>query len=200
MSVVPAGAAPFVDGDCRSAAAGCPAEFRPYIETGVASWYGPGFHGRKTASGAVFDQDAMTAAHRTLPLGTEVRVIRIDDGRSVTVTINDRGPYIDGRVIDLSRRAAAKLDMREEGIVPVRVTVVGEPPIVIADNDSLPAALVGADPEPAPLPEDTTVLVAETLPEDGAASAEEEASDGPGDGPGDGVAVDGGDGAAAVLP
>ncbi len=85
-------------------------------QTGVASWYGPGFHGRKTASGERYDQNAMTAASRTLPLGTRVKVTNLENGKTVEVTINDRGPYVDGRIIDLSRAAARKLGFRKAGI------------------------------------------------------------------------------------
>ena len=74
--------------------------------SGLASWYGPGFHGRKTASGEPFNAGALTAAHRTFPFGTRVRVVNKRNGRSVVVRINDRGPYAHGRVIDLSRAAA----------------------------------------------------------------------------------------------
>lgn len=81
---------------------------------GLASWYGPGFHGRKTASGVVFNQDAMTAAHKTLPFGTKLRVSY--QGRSATVTINDRGPFVGKRVLDLSRAAATKLGLRPAGV------------------------------------------------------------------------------------
>jgi rare lipoprotein A len=75
-------------------------------QAGVASWYGPGFHGRKTANGERFDMNALTAAHRTLPLGTQVRVTNTHTGRSVVVRINDRGPYVGRRVIDLSKASA----------------------------------------------------------------------------------------------
>lgn len=81
------------------------------LQTGVASWYGPGFHGRRTASGEVFNQHSMTAAHRHLPFGTKVRVINETTGRSVVVRINDRGPFKHGRVIDLSKSAAQELGM-----------------------------------------------------------------------------------------
>lgn len=86
-------------------------------QVGQASWYGPGFHGRPTASGERFNQNAMTAAHRSLPFGTVVTVTSGD--RSVTVTINDRGPFIAGRVIDLSRAAAERLGMTQRGVAPV---------------------------------------------------------------------------------
>lgn len=96
-------------------------------ETGIASWYGPGFHGRTTANGETYDMEAMTAAHKTLAFGTMVRVDHLDNGRSVRVRINDRGPFVDGRIIDLSRRAARELDMLGAGIARVRVIVVETP-------------------------------------------------------------------------
>jgi rare lipoprotein A len=90
-------------------------------QTGVASWYGDHWQGRTTASGQPFDERKLTAAHRTLPLNTRVRVTNLKTGRSVEVTITDRGPYADGRVIDLSKAAAKKLGMVKEGLVPVRI-------------------------------------------------------------------------------
>lgn len=104
-----------------------PGPQRPAFEqTGKASWYGADFHGRKTASGVPFDQHAMTAAHRTLPMGTRVRVTSLETGRAILVRINDRGPFIDGRIIDLSKRAAAELGMEEVGVVPVKVEALGK--------------------------------------------------------------------------
>lgn len=94
---------------------------------GLASWYGDPYHGRRTASGEVYDMDAMTAAHRTLPFNAHVRVQRTDTGRQVRVRINDRGPYVDGRVIDLSRGAARALGMERLGLAPVRLTVLEVP-------------------------------------------------------------------------
>lgn len=91
-------------------------------QEGIASYYSDRHHGRKTASGEVFDQHDMTAAHRTLPFGTRVRVRHLDNGREVTVRINDRGPFVKGRIIDLSYRAAKDLDMIRSGVAPVRVT------------------------------------------------------------------------------
>jgi rare lipoprotein A len=90
-------------------------------QTGVASWYGEHWQGRTTASGKPFDDRKLTAAHRTLPLNAHVRVTNLKTGRSVDVTITDRGPYIGGRVIDLSKAAAKKLGMVKEGLVPVRI-------------------------------------------------------------------------------
>ena len=92
-----------------------------FEEIGQASWYGPWHHGRQTASGTTFDMNKLTAAHRSLPLGTNVRVTNLDNGRSVDVTINDRGPYVGRRVIDLSRRAARELRMEKEGLAPVLI-------------------------------------------------------------------------------
>ena len=98
-----------------------------YVEEGVASWYGPGFHGKLTASGERYDMHQMTAAHKRLPLGTVVKVRSFASGRSVTVTINDRGPYVDGRIIDLSYRAAKALKMVKNGTARVRLTVLKKP-------------------------------------------------------------------------
>ncbi len=95
------------------------------VETGLASWYGPGFQGRPTASGETFRPWQRTAAHQTLPFGTVVRVTRIDTGRSVRVVINDRGPYVDGRIIDLSRRSARRLRMLDDGVSRVELRIVG---------------------------------------------------------------------------
>ena len=94
-------------------------------QSGVASWYGPGFHGRRSASGERFNQNALTAAHRTLPFGTQVRVTNLRNGHSVVVRINDRGPFTRGRVIDLSRAAAGALGMLGSGVAPVQLEVLG---------------------------------------------------------------------------
>ena len=91
---------------------------------GHASWYGPRFHGAATASGEPFDMHGLTAAHRTLPLGSYVQVKNLDNGRSVVVKINDRGPYAKGRAIDLSYGAAQELEMVREGEAPVEITVL----------------------------------------------------------------------------
>lgn len=91
------------------------------VHEGEASFYGGDFHGKKTASGVPFDQNKPTAASRELPLGTKATVTNQDNGKSVEVIVNDRGPYVDGRVIDLSKNAAKKLDMIEDGVAPVRV-------------------------------------------------------------------------------
>ena len=94
--------------------------------TGMASWYGPGFHGRRTANGERFNQNAMTAAHRSLPFNTRVRVTNKNNGRSVVLRINDRGPFIRGRIIDVSVGAAKKLGMYSSGVAPVKVEVLDD--------------------------------------------------------------------------
>lgn len=94
-----------------------------YKEVGEASWYGPGFHGRRTASGKIFDQGKMTAAHPRLPLGTEVEVTNLENKKKVEVKITDRGPYAKDRIIDLSKAAAKKLDMKEEGVGKVKIEI-----------------------------------------------------------------------------
>jgi rare lipoprotein A len=91
---------------------------------GKASWYGKRFHGKPTASGEVFDQRLMTAAHKTLPLGSRARVINLQNGNSVEVTINDRGPFAPGRIIDLSRAAADELGILESGLAQVRIELL----------------------------------------------------------------------------
>jgi rare lipoprotein A len=91
---------------------------------GTASWYGPGFHGKKTASGEIYDQTKLTAAHKTLPLGTKARVTNLENGNAVEVEINDRGPFVKGRIIDLSRAAAGILGLVEDGVAPVKVEVI----------------------------------------------------------------------------
>jgi rare lipoprotein A len=94
------------------------------IETGQASWYGQAHHGRLTASGERFDMNALTAAHPTLPFGTRLRVVNLDNDRHVDVRINDRGPAIPGRIIDLSYGAARVLGAVGTGIIPVRLSVL----------------------------------------------------------------------------
>jgi rare lipoprotein A len=92
---------------------------RPELGRGMASWYGPGFHGKRTASGERFDMNDLTAAHRTLPFGTRLRVRNMDNGLEVVVRINDRGPRVRDRVIDLSKAAAEALELLQAGVAPV---------------------------------------------------------------------------------
>jgi rare lipoprotein A len=95
-----------------------------YDETGIASWYGKKFHGRRTANGDVFDMNKLTAAHKTLPMPVKVRVTNLENGRSLVLLVNDRGPYAHGRIIDVSRRAAQLLGFQRSGTAKVRVTLV----------------------------------------------------------------------------
>ena len=101
-----------------------PAEDYEYSETGIASWYGPNFHGKKTANGETYNQNDMTAAHRTLPLPSAVRVTNLENGRSIVLRINDRGPFARGRIIDVSRRGAQLLGFERNGVAKVRVDVL----------------------------------------------------------------------------
>lgn len=93
---------------------------------GYASWYGEAFHGRRTANGEVFDMNGLTCAHRTLPFGTRLSVTNTVNGRTVTVRVNDRGPFVSGRIVDLSRGAASRLDMLGSGTVLVEMKVVDQ--------------------------------------------------------------------------
>ncbi|MHA6288579.1 septal ring lytic transglycosylase RlpA family protein [Maricaulis sp. CAU 1757] len=106
-----------------------------YDRVGIASWYGPNFHGRLTANGEIFDQDAMTAAHTTLPIPSIAEVTNLENGRSVIVRVNDRGPFVDDRIIDMSRAAATELGFIGVGLAEVRVRYLG------------PAHATGAAPE-----------------------------------------------------
>jgi len=99
-----------------------PREQPDYDETGIASWYGPTFYGRPTANGELYDGNQLTAAHKTLPMPVNVRVTNLDNGKSLIVRVNDRGPYARGRIIDLSKRAAELLDVVQTGTARVRVT------------------------------------------------------------------------------
>jgi len=96
-------------------------------QQGIASLYSDALHGRRTASGERYDKSALTAAHKNLPLGSEVRVTRVKTGDSVVVRINDRGPFVKGRIIDLSRRAARELGIIQKGTAKVRIEVISRP-------------------------------------------------------------------------
>ena len=108
----------------------CAASRGMTLETGTASWYGPNFHGKQTANGETYNQNELTAAHKTLPFNTVVKVTNLDNGKSVTVRINDRGPYVGRRVIDISRAAAERIEMIGPGTARVRIELVNsEQPI-----------------------------------------------------------------------
>jgi len=96
-------------------------------EVGRASWYGPGFHRKRTASGEMFDQNKLTAGFRTLPLGSIVEITNLKNRKRVRVKINDRGPWVKGRTIDLSQSAAERLDMVKTGVAPVKITMIAGP-------------------------------------------------------------------------
>jgi len=110
-----------------------------WTEKGIASWYGEPYHGRRTASGEVYDMHDMTAAHKTLPFGTVVKVDRRDTGADVTVRINDRGPFIQGRIIDLSYAAAKVIDLDIDGVAPVKIKVVGREDTAATPPPSAPS-------------------------------------------------------------
>jgi rare lipoprotein A len=137
-----------------------PKENRNYKAVGAASWYGDAFHGRLTANGEVYDLDRLTAAHPTMPLPSYARVTNLKDGASVIVRVNDRGPYAEGRVIDLSKRAAEMLDYSTAGVARVKVEYVGPAPLTPNDDRYLMASYhPGKD--AAPLPGDGSgVMVA----------------------------------------
>jgi rare lipoprotein A len=141
---IPAACAPAASGDAWPELEPRPAEAAPapgpdtarptgptlpagWREEGAASWYGPNFAGRPTANGEIFDPDRLTAAHRTLPFGTRVHVTNLENGRTVTVRINDRGPFAHGRIIDLSRAAAEAVDLIATGLARVRLEPAGAP-------------------------------------------------------------------------
>src|SRR5579862_5541884 len=105
-----------------------------HAQVGVASWYGKQFAKKKTANGEKFSPNLPTAAHRTLPLGTHIKVTNLENGQSTTVRVTDRGPYERGRVIDLSQSAATDIGMKHDGVAPVKIEVIGH------DTDASPAA------------------------------------------------------------
>jgi rare lipoprotein A len=97
------------------------------VQTGYASWYGKWHSGRRTTSGEIYDMNELTAAHPTFPMGTRLTVTNLKNGRSVTVRVNDRGPAVEGRILDLSYAAARELDALADGVVPVRIRVISVP-------------------------------------------------------------------------
>jgi peptidoglycan lytic transglycosylase len=112
-------------------------------DRGVASWYGGSFHGKQAANGELFDMEALTAAHRTLPLGSVVRVVNLANGKYLHVRITDRGPYVNNRILDLSRGAAARLGMVEGGLSHVRIQLVGERrPAALLSSEAIKTASV----------------------------------------------------------
>ena len=132
-----------------------------YDETGIASWYGPGFHANQTANGEIYDENDLTAAHKTLPMPSLVRVTNLENGRALVVRINDRGPFVNNRIIDLSRRSAQLLGVEQKGTAKVRVQVLKDESMMLAAQ----ASAKGGDtisPPPAAAPAGD--VVAEALP------------------------------------
>ncbi len=109
-----------------------PQESYNYSETGIASWYGPNFHGKKTANGEIFDMSELTAAHRTLQIPSLVRVTNLENGRSIILRVNDRGPFKRGRIIDVSKRGAELLGFKNKGVAKVKVQVLSKESMAIA--------------------------------------------------------------------
>jgi rare lipoprotein A len=127
-----------------------PSDNPSYRAEGVASWYGPDFHGRQTANGELYDMHAISAAHPTMPLPSYARVTNLDNGRSIIVRVNDRGPYVRNRIIDLSIGTAKALNFYGHGLAHVRVEFVGRAPIEGSDDKLLLATLREGAPAPAP--------------------------------------------------
>ncbi len=137
-----------------------PRENSNYRGEGVASWYGPDFHGKLTANGELYDMHAISAAHPTMPLPSYARVTNLDNGRSIIVRVNDRGPYVRNRIIDLSIGAAKALNSYGHGLARVRVEYVGRAPLEGSDDRMLLATLREGMPAPAP----SKVMVASAKP------------------------------------
>lgn len=150
-----------------------PQEQPDYDTTGIASWYGQDYQGKPTADGEIFDMNAVTGAHPTLPMPVNVRVTNLENGRSIVVRINDRGPYVNGRILDVSEHAADLLGFRQEGLARVRVTFLGRAdlngPGLASAADQTPVAIATAVPA-APV---TTVEVGMLPPVTGVAMAAE---------------------------
>jgi peptidoglycan lytic transglycosylase len=127
-----------------------PEEDVNYRQEGLASWYGDDFHGRLTANGEVFDMGALTAAHPTLPMPCYARVTNLSNGKSLIVRVNDRGPYANNRLLDVSNKAAELLDFKSVGVARVRVEYVGRAPLEGSDDTQLMATLRTGTPAPAP--------------------------------------------------
>ena len=131
-----------------------------YADEGLASWYGPNFHGRMTANGEVFDRDSIAAAHTTMPLPSYARVTNIQNGHSIVVRVNDRGPFHGNRIIDVSERAAEALDFRRAGTARVAVEYIG-PASTNGSDDRLLLASLRTDGRPAALPGPSRTMVAD---------------------------------------
>lgn len=123
-----------------------------YDETGIASWYGDAFHGKSTANGELYDMNGLTAAHRTLPLPSVVRVTNLENGRAMNLRVNDRGPFAHGRIIDVSRRAAQLLGFEQQGTARVRVEILADESRMLAGQTPAGAQLAAGEPVPEAAP------------------------------------------------
>lgn len=139
-----------------------PKEDPNYDETGIGSWYGEQFHGKRTANGETFDMNEVSAAHPTLPMPSLVRVTNMENGRSIVVRMNDRGPYANGRIIDLSRRSAQLLGFERQGTARVRVQYLGQAPLEGGGETMVASRSTGGDETPAAAPRG--IVSAEALP------------------------------------
>jgi len=139
-----------------------------YDETGIASWYGPGFHSKATANGETYDENDLTAAHKTLPMPSLVRVTNLENGRSIVVRINDRGPFVNNRIIDMSRRGAQLLGFEQNGTAKVRVQVMKDESMMIAAKASSQGGDVFS---PAPQAAPAGAVTAQALPPAGGSAA-----------------------------
>lgn len=132
-----------------------------YDESGIASWYGPGFHGKQTANGETYDENDLTAAHKTLPMPSLVRVTNLENGRALVVRLNDRGPFANNRIIDLSRRSAQLLGFEQQGTAKVRVQILKDESMMLAAQASARGGdTIGPAPDAAP----AGTVMAEALP------------------------------------
>ncbi|WP_420547162.1 septal ring lytic transglycosylase RlpA family protein [Curvivirga sp.] len=141
-----------------------PKEDYTYSEQGVASWYGPNFHNKKTANGAIFDMNKVSAAHKTLPLPSVVRVTNLENGRSLKVKVNDRGPYAHDRIIDMSKRAAQLLGFEKQGTALVKVEILEAESRLLASY--MRGDVEGGEAPPAPVAAPTVAIATETLIEE----------------------------------
>ena len=146
----------------KNAASSVPAGKPMYRGEGIASWYGSDFHGHKTANGERYDMNGISAAHRTMPLPSYARVTNLDNGRSIIVRVNNRGPFVRHRIVDLSTGAAKALDFYKKGTTHVRVEFVGRAPAESSDDRMLLATLRTGT--PAPPPAEVTVASANSVP------------------------------------
>ncbi len=137
-----------------------PSDDPAYRAEGIASWYGTDFHGRKTANGEVYDMNAISAAHPTMPMPSYARVTNLENGRSIVVRVNDRGPYAHGRIIDLSTGTAKAIGSYGQGLARVRVEYVGRAGLAGSDDNALLATLRHGTPAPAP----SSTRLASSLP------------------------------------